>query len=97
VLLLDEPTSGLDAAAEHAVMAAIAQASVDRMVLTVSHRLRVATRADRVLVLADGRIAEAGTPEELAGQGGTFADWCRLQNVPLEPARQLLTTGTERG
>ncbi len=97
VLLLDEPTSGLDAAAEHAVMAAIARASVDRMVLTVSHRLRVATRADRVLVLADGRIAESGTPRELAVQGGTFADWCRLQDVPLQPARQLVTTGTGGG
>ena len=67
------------------------------MVLTVSHRLRVATRADRVLVLAGGQIAESGPPAELAARGGTFADWCRLQNVPLEPARELVTTGTERG
>ena len=51
------------------------------MVLVVSHRLRVATLADRVLVLAGGRIAEAGAPAELAARGGTFADWCRLQHV----------------
>jgi ABC-type multidrug transport system fused ATPase/permease subunit len=61
------------------------------MALVVSHRLRVATLADRVLVLADGAIAEAGPPAELVARGGTFADWCRLQHVQLarepEPIR----------
>jgi ATP-binding cassette subfamily B protein len=91
ILLLDEPTSGLDAESEHAVMDAIARAAVGRMALVVSHRLRVATLADRVLVLADGAIAEAGPPAELVARGGTFADWCRLQHVQLarepEPIR----------
>jgi ABC-type multidrug transport system fused ATPase/permease subunit len=89
VLLLDEPTSGLDAESEQAVMNAIEQASAGRMTLVVSHRLRVATLADRVLVLAGGRITEAGTPAELVARGGTFADWCRLQQVDI-PARQLV-------
>jgi ATP-binding cassette subfamily B protein len=83
ILLLDEPTSGLDAASEHAVIRAIERAATGRMVLVVSHRLRVATLADRVLVLAEGRVAEAGAPAELVARGGTFADWCRLQNVQV--------------
>jgi ATP-binding cassette, subfamily B, bacterial len=83
LLLLDEPTSGLDAASEQAVLAAIERAAVGRMTLVVSHRLRVATLADRVLVLADGRITEDDTPAELVARGGTFADWCRLQNVAV--------------
>jgi ATP-binding cassette subfamily B protein len=94
VLLLDEPTSGLDAASEQAVMSAIVRAAEGRMALVVSHRLRVATLADRVLVLTDGRITEAGTPAELAARGGTFADWCRMQNVDAtRPVRLLMATG----
>jgi len=47
----------------------------------------VATLADRVVVLADGRIAETGTPAELVARDGTFAGWCRLQGVhALVPA-----------
>jgi ABC-type multidrug transport system fused ATPase/permease subunit len=90
VLLLDEPTSGLDAESEQAVMSAIEGAATGRMTLVVSHRLRVAMLADRVVVLADGRITEAGTPAELVARGGTFADWCRLQRVDVPPARQLV-------
>ncbi|GII20970.1 ABC transporter ATP-binding protein [Planosporangium mesophilum] len=94
VLLLDEPTSGLDAESEHAVMSAITRAAAGRMTLVVSHRLRVATLADRVLVLSGGRITEAGAPAELVARGGTFADWCRLQNVDAtRPARHLMATG----
>jgi len=87
VLLLDEPTSGLDAESEQAVMAAIERAAAGRLTLVVSHRLRVATLADRVVVLSGGRIAEAGTPAELMTRDGTFAGWCRLQrvDVPLVP------------
>jgi len=88
VLLLDEPTSGLDAESEQAVMDAIEQAAAGRMTLVVSHRLRVAALADRVLVMTDGRITEAGAPAELTARGGTFADWCRLQRVELPSARQ---------
>jgi ABC-type multidrug transport system fused ATPase/permease subunit len=90
VLLLDEPTSGLDAESEQAVMTAIERAAAGRMTLVVSHRLRVATLADRVVVLADGRIAEAGTPAELVARDGTFAGWCRLQHVDVPPARPLV-------
>ena len=89
VLVLDEPTSGLDAESEQAVMDAIAQAAAGRMTLVVSHRLRVAVLADRVVVLAGGRITEAGTPADLMTRGGTFADWCRLQRVELPSAQPL--------
>jgi ATP-binding cassette, subfamily B, bacterial len=102
VLLMDEPTSGLDAASEHEVLTAIQAAAAGRMALVVSHRLRVATLADRVLVMTGGRITEAGPPAELFARGGTFADWCRLQNVDVPAARSDVpasrgSIGTGRG
>ena len=54
VLLLDEPTSGLDAASEQAVVDALDRAAAGRTVLAVSHRLSLAARADRVVVLDGG-------------------------------------------
>jgi ABC-type multidrug transport system fused ATPase/permease subunit len=73
VLLLDEPTSGLDAASEQAVLAALDQASEGRTVLSVSHRLGLAARADRVVVLDGGRVVEQGPPGELLAAGGAYA------------------------
>ena len=91
VLLLDEPTSGLDAESEQAVMDAIERAAAGRMTLVVTHRLRVAALADRVLLLAGGRIAEAGSPADLIMRGGTFAEWCRLQRVEISSAQSVPT------
>jgi ATP-binding cassette subfamily B protein len=62
VLLLDEPTSGLDAASERAVLDALDRAAEGRTVLAVSHRLSLAARSDRVVVLTDGRVVEQGPP-----------------------------------
>jgi ABC-type multidrug transport system fused ATPase/permease subunit len=93
VLLLDEPTSGLDAAAERAVLDALDRAAEGRTVLAVSHRLSLAARADRVVVLDGGRVAEQGPPAELLAAGGAYARLWALQHPP-EPA---LTTTGERG
>ena len=62
VLLLDEPTSGLDAASERAVLDALDRAAEGRTVLAVSHRLSLAARADRVVVLDGGRVVEQARP-----------------------------------
>jgi ATP-binding cassette, subfamily B, bacterial len=73
VLLLDEPTSGLDAESEAAVMRSLRQAAVGRTVVIVSHRLKLATLADRVVVLRAGRVVEDGPPAQLLLAGGAFA------------------------
>ena len=73
VLVLDEPTSSLDPASERALMEGYQVAMRGRTTILVSHRLALARRADRVVVLERGRIVEEGTAAELLGRGGTFA------------------------
>ena len=85
VLLLDEPTSGLDAASEQAVLDALDQAADGRTVVSVSHRLSLAARADRVVVLDGGRVVEQGPPGELLAAGGAYARLWALQH-PIELA-----------
>jgi ATP-binding cassette, subfamily B, bacterial len=93
VLLLDEPTSGLDAAAEQAVLDALDRAAEGRTVLAVSHRLSLAARADRVVVLDGGRVVEQGPPAELLAAGGAYARLWALQH----PRELALTGAPERG
>ena len=85
VLLLDEPTSGLDAASEQAVLDALDRAAEGRTVLSVSHRLSLAARADRVVVLDGGRVVEQGPPRDLLAAGGSYARLWALQH-PIELA-----------
>jgi ATP-binding cassette, subfamily B, bacterial len=80
VLLLDEPTSGLDAASEQAVLDALDRAAEGRTVVSVSHRLGLAARADRVVVLDGGRVVEQGPPGELLAAGGGYARLWALQH-----------------
>ncbi|UCF92943.1 MAG: cysteine/glutathione ABC transporter permease/ATP-binding protein CydD [Desulfobacterales bacterium] len=72
VLLLDEPAAGLDAANEQLVMTALAELAQGRTLLLLTHRLAHLERADRILVLAEGRIVEQGTYSELIEAGGRF-------------------------
>jgi ATP-binding cassette subfamily B protein len=94
VLLLDEPTSGLDAASERAVLDALDPAAEGRTVLAVSHRLSLAARVDRVVVLDGGRVVEQGPPGELLAAGGAYARLWALQQP-----KELSLTGNspERG
>ena len=74
VLILDEATSSLDVPTERAVQRALYTVLADRTALIIAHRLSTVEIADRVLVLADGRLVEDGTPEQLVGEGsGSFA------------------------
>ncbi|MDE8589120.1 ABC transporter ATP-binding protein [Arthrobacter sp. NQ4] len=79
VLILDEATSSLDIPSERLVQAGLARLlagteAARRTALIIAHRLSTVETADRVLVVHDGRIVEDGTPEELIGGGGRFAD-----------------------
>jgi ATP-binding cassette subfamily B protein len=74
VVLLDEATSSLDVPSERAVQEALETVLADRTALIIAHRLSTVLIADRVLVLADGRIRQDGTPEQLLAEGGEFAE-----------------------
>ena len=73
VLVLDEPTSSLDPASERDLMEGYQAVMRGRTTILVSHRLALARRADRVVVLERGRIVEEGTAAELLSRAGTFA------------------------
>ena len=88
LLILDEPTVGLDEENEQAVSEALLRLTQGRTTFLITHALHLAARADRVLVVGDGGIAEDGTPAELLRQGGAFASWyreqaSRLSNAPV--------------
>ncbi len=79
VLLLDEATSALDAESERAVQAAVEELSAGRTTLIVAHRLATVKKADRIVVLEDGRIVDTGTHDALVAKGGLYARLARLQ------------------
>lgn len=85
VILLDEATSALDTESERIVQAALMQAaSGDRITIAVAHRLSTVRQASRIFVFHDGRIAEAGTHEELVGMNGMYAKMCEAQSLDRE-------------
>ncbi|BBZ32698.1 ATP-binding cassette domain-containing protein [Mycolicibacterium confluentis] len=79
IIFLDEATSALDNATQAVVMRTITESSATRVV--IAHRLSTVRRADRVLVVADGGIAESGTPEELLEAGGLFSKLAARQQL----------------
>lgn len=73
VLVLDEPTSAMDSWSETEWFRNLRSISGGRAVAVVTHRLSVAMQADRVVVMDDGRVVEAGTHSELVARGGRYA------------------------
>ena len=86
LLLLDEATSALDAESERLVQRALEAAMVGRTTLIIAHRLATVQRADRIIVMEDGRIVETGTHASLVALGGIYANLAALQfhNVHVE-------------
>ncbi|MFJ8852327.1 ABC transporter ATP-binding protein [Streptomyces sp. NPDC102437] len=79
VLVMDEPTAALDARAEHRIYTRLKALAAGRATLFITHRLANTRLADRIIVLDQGRIAEAGTYDELIAQAGGFFEMLKLQ------------------
>ncbi|HVV57777.1 MAG TPA: ABC transporter ATP-binding protein, partial [Gaiellaceae bacterium] len=79
VLVLDEPTANLDVRAEAAFYERFLDLTAGLTTILISHRFSTVRRADRIVVLADGRVAEEGTHDELVAAGGRYAEMFRVQ------------------
>ncbi len=81
ILVLDEATSAVDTETECEIQAAIEELSGTRTLIVIAHRLSTVMRADQILVLHQGKIAEQGTHEELLKQEGIYAKLCHVQQL----------------
>jgi ATP-binding cassette subfamily B protein len=79
LLVLDEPTAHVDVRTEFQIFKRLAEKRGDTSVVLISHRLSTVRLADRIVLLADGRIAEAGTHDELMAGNGSYAGLFRIQ------------------
>lgn len=79
IILLDEATAALDTDTEEHIQRALSTLSHGRTMLVIAHRLSTITTADKILVLADGQVAESGTHEELLNMKGRYASMWRKQ------------------
>ena len=79
LLLLDEATSALDAESERAVQSALQAAMQGRTTIVIAHRLATVQRADRIFVMDQGRIVDAGAHAELVARGGLYARLAAMQ------------------
>ena len=79
IVLLDEATASLDVENETKVQGALSTLLQNKTVLVIAHRMRTVQAANQIIVLKDGKVAEAGKPEDLLTQNGEFAKMVHLQ------------------
>lgn len=89
ILVLDEATSSLDSKAEREVQEALARLMEGRTTLIIAHRLSTIRDVDRIVSLRNGQVAEVGSPDELAGAGGIYAELLALQTPGAANAARL--------
>ncbi|MFC3040829.1 ABC transporter ATP-binding protein [Virgibacillus xinjiangensis] len=100
ILILDEPAEGLDANSEKRVMDPMKRLMEDKATLIITHNLKSAAAADRILYLKDGEVIESGTHEELLMRGAEYAELYELQHGEKEHRNAVsLSSGsrTDRG
>lgn len=81
ILILDEATSSLDSKAEHEVQIALERLMRDRTTMIIAHRLSTISGVDTIVGLKNGRVAEIGSPDELALKKGIYAELLKLQTL----------------
>lgn len=81
VILLDEATASLDVENETKIQEAISKLVKGKTVLIIAHRMRTVAKADHIVVLKDGKVAEQGTPDELWNQNGIYRHMADLQTM----------------
>lgn len=79
LMILDEPSSALDPIAEYQLNHAMLEATGDKTVIFISHRLSTTRIADRIIMLENGKIVEQGTHEELLSMNGKYAQMWKVQ------------------
>src|SRR5262249_23529371 len=84
ILILDEPTTGLDEANERIVLEALERLTRSRTIFVITHDLRVAARADLILLLEAGRILEQGSHAKLMQINGRYAGLFGLHSCAVE-------------
>ena len=96
LLLLDEATSALDAESERAVQGALDRLMAERTTLIIAHRLATVLKADRIIVMEQGRVVASGSHSELMQRGGLYARLAALQfdlDLPPQPAATVHEPG----
>ena len=79
IVILDEATASVDADNESYIQQAISELCKGKTLLVIAHRLNTIRNADQILVIADGRIAQAGTHKELMEAGGLYRDFVTVR------------------
>ena len=79
ILVLDEPTASVDAQSEYEIFRHFQELTAGKMAILISHRFSTVRMADRIVVLAEGRVSEEGTHHHLIASGGDYAEMFELQ------------------
>ncbi|APT92103.1 iron ABC transporter ATP-binding protein [Corynebacterium phocae] len=90
ILILDEATSALDTKSERVVQAGLEELMKDRTTLIIAHRLSTIADVDTIITLDNGRVAEMGSPAQLAGSGGIYAELLALTQSSAQADREKL-------